>query len=74
MVVAAVSPFLRTDQSTISSDQIQFPLAILTVACITASFNGVGIHQWRLELAENVKYQIDGLFVSGNNIDPAITS
>ncbi|KAF3013689.1 hypothetical protein E8E14_001495 [Neopestalotiopsis sp. 37M] len=39
-----------------------FPLLILTIACATAAFNGVGIHQWRLELEENVKYQTNGLF------------
>lgn len=40
-----------------------FPLFVLSIACMVASFNGVGIHQWRLELAENVHYQVDGLFV-----------
>ncbi|KAK6077880.1 hypothetical protein SCUP234_01042 [Seiridium cupressi] len=39
-----------------------FPLTVLSIACIVASFNGIGIHQWRLELPENVHYQVDGLF------------
>ncbi|KAI0129103.1 hypothetical protein BJ170DRAFT_594920 [Xylariales sp. AK1849] len=47
-----------------------FPFAMLSIACIVASFNGVGIHQWRLELPENAKYAEMGLFVSIRSDNP----
>ncbi|KAH8649914.1 hypothetical protein BX600DRAFT_517143 [Xylariales sp. PMI_506] len=38
------------------------PFAILSISCLLASLNGVGIHAYRLEEPENVKYTQLGLF------------
>ncbi|KAI1878428.1 hypothetical protein JX265_000360 [Neoarthrinium moseri] len=38
------------------------PFAVLSIACLVSSFNGVGIHEWRLQLPENIHYHESGLF------------
>ncbi|ORY63386.1 uncharacterized protein BCR38DRAFT_436705 [Pseudomassariella vexata] len=39
-----------------------FPFAMLSIACLVSSFNGIGIHAWRLDQDENQKYKKQGLF------------
>ncbi|RAL07156.1 uncharacterized protein BO97DRAFT_266420 [Aspergillus homomorphus CBS 101889] len=36
------------------------PFAVLVAGCVGGAFNGIGIHNWRLEQPENVHYQADG--------------
>ncbi|KAK8016219.1 hypothetical protein PG993_014408 [Apiospora rasikravindrae] len=38
------------------------PFAVLSISCLVASFNGVGIHAFRLQQPGNEKYMESGLF------------
>ncbi|KAK8008778.1 hypothetical protein PG991_011329 [Apiospora marii] len=40
----------------------QFPFTVLSISCLVASFNGVGIHAFRLQQPGNEQYMEKGLF------------